>query len=161
MGDLSPSFLLQNFCIKYFLKYIWPSFHLFFYGEASFIHELWIGLKFVSNCDRNICCVLIKFLVTMCTNLISKYVYFEIGTIILDLLIMVNYYEKQLNLALVINVKWLYHMQSFRKLISWEWLNHEPQALELSFYELLDIPSVVFQICIMKTYQCQSFRTKS
>ena len=54
----------------------------------------------------------------MYTNLISKYVHFEIGTIILDLLIMVNYYEKQLNLALVINVKLLYHMQSFRKLIS-------------------------------------------
>ena len=57
--------------------------------------------------------------------------------------------EKQLNLALVINVKWFYHMQSFRKLASWG-LNDELQAL--SFYEMVDIPSLAFQICIMKTY---------
>ena len=136
MGDLSPTFLLQNFYIKYFLKDIWPSFHLFFHGEASFIHVNWIK-NFFSNCDRN-----------MCSVLIFKYVYFEIGPIILDLLIMVNcpyhenvceftpwiliainkekmkshlvcihnlFYEKQLNLAIVINVKWLYHIQSFSK----------------------------------------------
>ena len=86
------------------------------------------------------CSVLIKFLVTMFINLIFKYVYLEIGPIILDLLIMINcpyheniyeftpwiliainkrkkmksysvcihnlFYEKQLNLALVINAKW-------------------------------------------------------
>ena len=85
----------------------------------------------------------------MLVNLIFKHVYFEIGPIILDLLIMVIcphhenvceftpriliainkrkklrtiqfayiifFYEKQLNLALVIIVKWLYHIQSFRK----------------------------------------------
>ena len=82
-----------------------------------------------------------------------KYVYFEIGPIILDLLIKVNcpyhdnvyeftpwiliainkrkkmkshlvciynlFYEKQLNIVLVINAKWLYHIQSFRKKASW------------------------------------------
>ena len=36
------------------------------------------------------CSALIKFLVTMFINLIFKYVYLEIGRIILDLLIMVN-----------------------------------------------------------------------
>ena len=89
MGGLFPTFLLQNFYIKYFLQDIWPSFHLFFHGEASFIHVNWIK-NFFSNCDRNMCSVLIKFLVTMFINLIFKYVYFEIGPIILDLLIMVN-----------------------------------------------------------------------
>ena len=113
----------------------------------------------------------------MLINLIFKYVYLEIGPIILDL-IMVNcpqhenvyeftpwillainkrkkmkshsvcihnlFYEKQLNLALVINVEWVYHIQSFRKKTSWGWLNHEPQALGLSFYELVDIASLVF-----------------
>ena len=107
------------------------------------------------------CSVLIKFLVTMFINLIFKYVYLEIGPIILDLLITINcpyhenvyestpwilipinkrkkmkshsvcihnlFYEKQLNLALVINAKWLYHIQSFRKKARWGWLNHEPK----------------------------------
>ena len=139
-----------------------------------------------SNYDGNMCSVLIKFLVTMFINLIFKYVYLEIGSIILDLSLMVNcphhenvyeftpwiliainkrkkmkshsicihnlFYERQLNLTLVINVKWLYHAQSFRKKASWGWLNHEPQALGLSFFDLVDIASLVFQICIMKTY---------
>ena len=49
----------------------------------------WIK-NFFSNCDRNMCSVLIKFLVTMFINLIVNYVYFEIGPITLDLLILVN-----------------------------------------------------------------------
>ena len=102
-----------------------------------------------SNCDRNMCSVLIKFLVTMFINLIFKYVYFEIGPIILYLLIMVNFpyhenvceftpwifwlpsrkekikshsvcihnlfHEKQLNLALLINVKWFYQVLESRQ----------------------------------------------
>ena len=90
-GRPFPYFFTSKFIYK-----IFPQRHFTiissFLSWRSYFHT-WIvnWLKnFFSNCDQNMCSVLIKFLVTMFINLIFKYVYFEIGPIILDLLIMVN-----------------------------------------------------------------------
>ena len=65
MGDLAPTFYYNQTWI------------------VNLIEDLF------SNCDGNMCSVLIKLLVSMFINLIFNYVYLEIGPIILDV-IMVN-----------------------------------------------------------------------